>query len=107
MEINPESKVLKETRDYWQKIAALIMYKAGLQKIVWTNEELQAVAEIPLEQVPTIIVHAHRESMDILLMPLDKAREYAARVGEPIDKEITEALKREQAYKKNGGGGGG
>jgi hypothetical protein len=84
MEMNPHHPVTQEVREHWHKIAALIMWKAGLTKVTIINGEIDIFGSLPPASMPTIIIHTHKESLDILLMPLDEAKRYAAKEGQPF-----------------------
>jgi hypothetical protein len=84
MEMNPDHPVTKEVHDHWHKIAALVMWKLGQSKVTITNEDADTFACLPDESMPAIIVHTHKESMDILLMPMDEARRYVEKLGQPF-----------------------
>jgi hypothetical protein len=82
MEMNPHHPVTEQLHEHWHKIAALIMRKAGLSKLTITLEDSELFGSLPPASMPTILVHSHKDSMDVLLMPLDEARRYAEKLGQ-------------------------
>lgn len=44
MELNPNHKVVRQARDQWHKIAALIMVKLGLTELKITPDDINKIA---------------------------------------------------------------
>lgn len=44
MELNPNHKVVRQARDQWHKIAALIMVKLGLTELQITPDDINKIA---------------------------------------------------------------
>lgn len=44
MELNPNHKVVKQVRDHWHKIAALMMIAVGKTELVITRKEVEKIA---------------------------------------------------------------
>jgi hypothetical protein len=44
MELNPNNKVVRQARDNWHKIAALIMVKMGLTELQLTMDDVNKIA---------------------------------------------------------------
>ncbi|MDP1795900.1 MAG: hypothetical protein Q8K78_00385 [Planctomycetaceae bacterium] len=87
MELNPNHAVTQELREHWHKIAALLMWKLRQSKVTITIEDIGVFDAVPDASMPTIIVHYHKDSMDILLMPIEEAQRYAAKLGEQLSRE--------------------
>lgn len=45
MELNPNHKVVRQAREQWHKIAALIMVKLGLTELQLTLEDVEKIAQ--------------------------------------------------------------
>lgn len=44
MELNPNHPVTKAMRDHWHKIVAMMMLRAGEDHVVFTDEDIKALA---------------------------------------------------------------
>lgn len=44
MELNPNHKVIRQARDHWHKIAALIMVALGKTELVITRKDVEKIA---------------------------------------------------------------
>lgn len=43
MELNPNNKVVRQVRDHWHKVAALIMVKLGKTELVITLDDVRKI----------------------------------------------------------------
>lgn len=77
LEVNPNHPVTQFMRDQWAKIAALIMWKLKVEKVTIESEEFEQFNCLPDASMPTIVVHMHGKSVEVMLMPLDQATKYA------------------------------
>jgi hypothetical protein len=78
--VNPESVVLQQVEGHWQKLAALILYKAvRLGTIKVTEEDMKAFqAEFPNLGGPCLLTHGHSDSLEFRIVSMADA----ARVAE-------------------------
>lgn len=72
MEINPEHPVTQELREQWHKICAVVLHKLKISYIGITAEDLTE-----LGPDVAVIAHAKKDMLEIRLMTLAEAKQYA------------------------------
>jgi len=65
-ELNPNHAVTQEMRDNWHKIAAIIMYKMKLKRVVITLEDIATLGDFL--QDGAICAHPSEDTLEIFLV---------------------------------------
>ena len=76
MEVNPNHPVIKETRDQWYKIAALLMMKFGVKETVITLDDIK---KMPDDVV--IAIDSKSNHIRLFLTDMKTALELAKKEG--------------------------
>jgi hypothetical protein len=71
--INPDSIVLEQLAEHWQKLAAVLVWKLTPKGVTISHEDLK---RFPADQV--LLTHGHRESIEFRLVSLEEAHKLAA-----------------------------
>lgn len=79
MELNPDHPVTQEMHTEWHKILAIVMRKLGINKVSIMLEDVQSLANDV--QMPVVIAHSRKESLDIILTTEAEALMYANERG--------------------------
>lgn len=79
MKLNPESTVLQQLDEHWQKMAALILWKlAGSKQIRITANDIQALNDAFAPGGPVIYTHGHKDSLEFQIVDGATAERLAA-----------------------------
>lgn len=78
--LNPDSAVLQQVDGYWQKLAALILWKTvGAGHVVKvTAADIEAMGAHFTPGEATILTHGHVDSIDFSLVSSERAAAIAA-----------------------------
>lgn len=61
--------------DHWGKLFAIYLYREGIQEIIISSPEIEAIGEDPTK--PTIVVQELEDGLHIKILPLTEACELA------------------------------
>lgn len=77
--LTPDSAVLQQVAEHWQKMAMLILWKtAGQQKVSITMADIQRFSAEFAPGVPVLYTHGHVDSFDFQVVDEAAAHRLAA-----------------------------
>lgn len=80
MKVNPDSVVLEQLDDQWQKVAAFILWKtvgrSGAVRV--TLEDMKALEAAFAPGIPVIFTHGQHDAFEFSLVTEDRAKALAA-----------------------------
>lgn len=79
-----KSEILNQLDGMWEKICALVVLKAGPQNITLQDiQDFQAKME---KEGKVFFTHGHRDSIELMVIPIAEAEERARKAGLTMDK---------------------
>lgn len=78
MERNPNHPVTRAVREEWHKVAALLMFKFGVTDVTITLADIENWTKFDRMN---IVLHEHRDSLEVRLVTDAEATQLAAKAG--------------------------
>jgi hypothetical protein len=77
--MTPDSVVLEQLGEHWQKLAAMILWKLnGREKVTITHADIARFQAEFAPQEPVIFTHGHYDSIDFQIITHEQAERLAA-----------------------------
>ena len=74
-EVNPESMILEQLREHWQRIATLLVIKAGGHV---TIDQADLAKSAALMDTHIMLTHGHADSVEFKIIPKEEGERLAA-----------------------------
>lgn len=79
VEVNPDSTVLRQLDNHWQKIAAIIVWKlAGRERITISTADIEKFSAETERGEAVLLSHGHKDSIDFQIVDVAAAEKLAA-----------------------------
>lgn len=76
---NPNHPVTQAIDDQWHKLLALVLVKLGQERVVLTEEDVDAIAARPGGTV--VVAHSHRDSIELRIVTEAEGEALARKAG--------------------------
>lgn len=76
-EVNPESVVLRQLDGYWQKIAALLVWKLASEGVVIKATEMAEFHDLSAAGDAILLTHGHKDSIEFKIVDAEAAKRIA------------------------------